>query len=122
MVTRAGEDDSTATRRLAIRWGIVFGVLVLAFAGTVVTLNATLYSAAGFASSYLDSLARNDIDSALAMPGVEHPPDALPDLLVADALGQLSSYELVSDESVGDDHTLRFDVHFTGKIRAEIEF
>ncbi|HEU4807816.1 MAG TPA: hypothetical protein VFT01_06100 [Homoserinimonas sp.] len=122
MVTRAGEDVSSAARRLATRWGIVFGVLLLAFAGTVVTLNSTLYSAAGFVSSYLDALSRHDLEGALAMPGVEHPPDALPDLLVPDAMGQLSSYSLVSDEAVGDDHTLLFDVHFAGDIRAEIEF
>lgn len=122
MVTRAGEDDSSATKRLIIRWGVIFGVLLLAFAGTIVTLNSTLYSAAGFVSSYLDSLARHDVDSALSMPGVEHPGDALPDLLVADALGKLSSYELVSDEAVGVDHTLRFTVHFVGEIEKEIEF
>jgi hypothetical protein len=122
MVMRAGEDDSNATKRLAIRWGVVVGVLVLAFAGTVVTLNSTLYSAAGFVSSYLDSLARHDVEGALAMPGVEHPAEALPDLLVADALGPLSSYQLVSDESVGGDHTLVFEVHFAGNIRSEIEF
>lgn len=122
MVTRTGEDYSSATRRLAIRWGVVFGVLILAFAGTIVTLNLTLYSAAGFVSSYLNSLARHDVGAALAMPGVEHPDDALPDLLVADALGELSSYELVSDEAVGIDHTLRFTVHFVGEIEKEIEF
>ncbi|MEX1080076.1 MAG: hypothetical protein WED09_13320 [Homoserinimonas sp.] len=122
MATRIGEDDSSATTLLAIRWGVAFGVLLLAFAGTVVTLNATLYSAAGFVSSYLDSLARHDLEGALAMPGVEHPSDALPDLLVADGLGRLTSYELVSDEADGDGHTLRFDVHFAGDIRSEIEF
>jgi len=122
MVTRAGEEYQAATKRLTIRWGVIFGVLILAFSGTIVALNSTLYSAAGFVSSYLDSLARHDVDSALAMPGVEHPPDALPDLLVADALGKLSSYELVSDEAVGIDHTLRFKVHFVGEIEKEIEF
>lgn len=122
MATRAGEESLSATKRLAIQWGVVLGVLLLAFTGTVVALNSTLYSAVGFVSSYLDSLARHDLNGALAMPGVEHPPDALPDLLVADALGPLSSYELVADEAVGDQHTLRFQVHFAGSIQKEIEF
>ncbi len=101
MVTRAGEDGSGVTRSLATRWGVVFGVLLLAFAGTVVTLNSTLYSAAGFVSSYLDALSRHDMEGALALPGVEHPAEALPDLLVPDAMGPLRSYSLVSDEGVG---------------------
>jgi hypothetical protein len=122
MAMRAGEDSSSAARLLATRWGIVFGVLLLAFAGTVVTLNSTLYSAAGFVSSYLDALTRHDLDGALDMPGVEHPADALPDLLVPDALGQLASYSLVSDEGVGDEHTLIFDVQFAGGIQKEVEF
>ncbi len=122
MVTSAGEDSLAATKRLTIRWGVIFGVLLLAFAGTIVTLNSTLYSATGFVSSYLGSLARNDVDAALAMPGVELPADALPDLLVADALGPLSSYELVSDEAAGAEHTLRFAVQFAGDIQKEVEF
>src|SRR5690554_1767503 len=44
------------------------------------------------------------------------------DVCSSDLLGPLSSYQLVSDEAVGDQHTLRFDVHFVGNIRAEIEF
>jgi hypothetical protein len=122
MVMRAGEDGSSAARRLAIRWGVVFAVLLLAFAGTVVALNSTLYSAAGFVSSYLDALSRHDVAGALDMPGVEHPSEALPDLLVPDALGQLASYRLVSDEGVGNQHTLVFDIQFTGNIREEVEF
>lgn len=122
MVTRAGEDGSSVARSLAIRWGIVFGVLLLAFAGTVVTLNSTLYSAAGFVSSYLDALSRHDLEGALAMPGVEHPPEALPDLLVPDALGPLRSYSLVSDEGTGNEHTLVFEVQFTENITEEVEF
>jgi hypothetical protein len=122
MVMRAGEDGQGAARRLAIRWGVVFGVLLLAFAGTVITLNSTLYSAAGFVSSYLDALTRHDLHGALDMPGVEHPPDALPDLLVPDALGPLVGYSLVSDEGVGAEHTLVFDVQFTGDARQQVEF
>lgn len=37
-------------------------------------------------------------------------------------MGRLSSYELVADEVVGEQHTLRFDVHFVGDIRKQIEF
>ena len=122
MVMRVGEDSTSAARRLAIRWGVVFGVLLLAFAGTVITLNSTLYSASGFVSSYLDALTRHDLDGALDMPGVEHPADALPDLLVPDALGEVTSYSLISDEAVGGDHTLVFDVRFAGGLQEEVEF
>jgi hypothetical protein len=122
MVTRVGEESSRALRTLAVRWGIVFGVLLLAFGGTVFTLNSTLYSAAGFVSSYLDALARHDLDGALAMPGVDHPGAGASDLLTADALGRLTSHTLVSDEVDGADHRLRFDVHFANDIRAEVEF
>ena len=122
MVTRVGEDSSSSIRRLAIRWGVVFGALVLAFAGTVVTLNSTLYSAAGFVSSDLDALARHDVGGALAMPGVDHPAQAGSALLVPDALGPLASYTLVSDERAGNQHTLVFDIQFTGRISEEVEF
>lgn len=123
MVTRAGEDTSTATRRLALRWGILLGVLILAFGGTVLTLNSTLYSASGFVSSYLDALARHDLDGALAMPGVEAPDDALATLLVPEAMGQLTAHTLVSDDDEGNgEHSLVVDVHFADDIRAKITF
>ena len=122
MVTRAGEESSLSLRALAVRWAIVFGVLLLAFGGTVVALNSTLYSAAGFVSSYLDALARHDVDGALAMPGVDDRDGGASDLLTADALGQLSSYALVAEEADGADQRLLFGVQFADGIRAEIEF
>lgn len=122
MVARAGEDSSAAVSRLAIRWGVVFGVLLLAFGGTVFALNSTLYSASGFVSSYLDALSRHDLAGALALPGVDLPPDARGDLLVPDALGPIGEYSLVSDDAVDNSHRVVFDVQFTGSIRAEVEF
>lgn len=111
MVTRAGEDASDATRRLGIRWGILFGVLLLAFGTTVLTLNSTLYSPSGFVSSYLDALARHDLAGALAMPGVDPPDGALSALLVPDALGPLSDYTLTRDRDEGDGiHRLSYQV------------
>src|SRR5690606_19070648 len=88
----------------------------------------TLYSASGFVSSYLDALARHDVNGALSMPGVEfsgdttHPDGAATTLLTPDALGPLDSYTLVSDDSYGTVHILRYEVQFTDDISAEIEF
>ena len=128
MVVRTGEDTSARSRgpspqTFSLSWGILLGVLLLAFGATVFTLNQTLYSASGFASSYLDALKRHDLDGALAMPGVEAQGDAATALLVPEAMGTLTSYSLVSDEDQGAGmHLLAFDVVFAGDVEAEAEF
>jgi hypothetical protein len=92
------------------RTWIVLGALVLAaFAGTVVALNLTVYSANGFARSYLDALARHDLRDALATPGVTLPDAGSRALLRSDAMGPLTDIHLVSDRAVGDRHTLTYD-------------
>ena len=53
---------SVLTRRIAI-----LSILILCFAGTVAALNVTLYSATGFVASYLNALARHDVEGALEM-------------------------------------------------------
>ncbi|MCU1421096.1 MAG: hypothetical protein JWN36_747 [Microbacteriaceae bacterium] len=91
------------------RTWIVLGALVLvAFVGTVVTLNLTVYSANGFARSYLDALARHDLRDALATPGVELPDAGSRALLRPDAMGPLTDIHLVSDRAAGDRHTLTY--------------
>src|SRR3990170_3227578 len=102
-------------RRFAIRWGIVFGVILFAFFGVVTALNSTLYSAQGFVSSYLDALARHDVDEAISTPGVVLPDDAADDLLTPAALGELDSIHLVSDK-VADDgtHLLEYEFDLNG--------
>jgi hypothetical protein len=84
-------------RREIITWTIVAAVIVAVFGGTVLVLNSTLYSASGFVRSYLDSLARNDVDGALELAGTVAAGDASDELLVADAIGELSDIQLVSD-------------------------
>jgi len=84
-------------RRDIITWSIVAAIVVAAFGGTVLVLNATLYSAGGFVRSYLHSLARHDVDGALELAGTVASGDASDELLVADAIGELSDIRLISD-------------------------
>lgn len=84
-------------RREIITWSIVAAIIVAAFGGTVLALNATLYSASGFVRTYLDSLARHDVDGALQLAGTVAAGDASTELLVAGAMGELSDIRLVSD-------------------------
>ncbi|CAN5117831.1 hypothetical protein BH09ACT5_BH09ACT5_11730 [soil metagenome] len=86
-------------RREYTTWLIVAAVIVAAFGGTVVVLNATLYSAGGFVRSYLDSLARQDVDGALELAGTVAPGDASDELLVRGAMGGLSDIRLISDDT-----------------------
>jgi len=86
-------------RREIITWTVVAAIIVALFGGTVLILNATLYSAAGFVRSYLDSLARHDVDGALELAGTVAAGDASDELLVAGALGDLSDLRLVSDDT-----------------------
>ena len=84
-------------RRDIMIWSIVAAVVVAVFGGTVLVLNSTLYSAGGFVRSYLDSLARDDVDGALELAGVVAAGDASDELLIADAIGELSDIRLISD-------------------------
>lgn len=84
-------------RREIITWTVVAALVVAAFAGTVLVLNATLYSAGGFVRSYLDSLARHDVDGALELAGTVAAGDASDELLVAGAMAELSDIRLISD-------------------------
>ena len=86
-------------RREIITWTVVAAIIVAIFGGTVLILNATLYSASGFVRSYLDSLARHDVDGALELAGTVAAGDASDELLVADALGDLSGLTLISDDT-----------------------
>jgi len=89
-------------RREIITWSIVAAVVVAAFAGTVLILNASLYSAGGFVRSYLDALERKDVDGALELAGAPSETDASRELLVRDAMGDLGEIRLVSDEAQAD--------------------
>ncbi|MET1044524.1 MAG: hypothetical protein ABWX59_10465 [Microbacteriaceae bacterium] len=89
-------------RRSLIIWSVIFGVFVAAFIGTVIALNATLFSAGGFVRVYLDSLARGDVDGALALPGVAVPEGVSDELLDPDALAVLSDIRQIEDTDLGD--------------------
>ena len=83
-------------------WSVIFGLVILAFAAAVLALNSTLYSAHGFVQGYLDSLARHDVDGALALPGVRSAPGTADDLLTRDVLGELGDIRLVTDVEQDD--------------------
>ncbi|HXD62343.1 MAG TPA: hypothetical protein VN619_10510 [Lacisediminihabitans sp.] len=97
--------------RVAVTWAVLGGLLLALFAGTVLILNATLYSASGFAGSYLAALSRHDVAAAVELAG---PPSASGgakagrDLLDPRALGELRSIRLVSDVQQGDVHLVRY--------------
>ena len=78
-------------------WIIILAAIVVVFAGTVLLLNATLYSASGFVGSYLDALARHDVSDALATPGVTVRANDSLTLLRSDAMGSLDDIRIVSD-------------------------
>jgi len=101
-------------RRFLLRWGIVFGAIVLGFAATVILLNATLYSAEGFARSYLSALARQDATSARAAPGVVIDGSASADLLSSSALGDLDAIDHVASVSAGGVTRTRFSFELDG--------
>lgn len=128
MTTGAGEDTArppTAhrTRRMLVSWSVVVGLVLLGFAATVLALNASLFSASGFARSYLDSLARHDLDAVLAMPGVETDADAGDSLLRRDALGSLAGIELAGDVDLGDGiHRVTFDYWLDPETRGSTDF
>src|SRR5690554_4144356 len=101
--------------RFAVTWGVALGLLLVAFAATIITLNSTVYSASGFVSAYLQSLARHDVASIVAMPGVDVDEDADDALLRRDALARLSQVELVDDENRGDgEHHVTFSYRIDG--------
>jgi hypothetical protein len=94
-------------RRRTVTWLVLFGLLVAAFAGTVLVLNATLYSASGYVRSYLDALARHDVDAAVGLATDGTPPtramsEASDDLLDPRALGELTDIHLLKDDDLGD--------------------
>ncbi len=113
--SRASGDLGAALRTFRLRWGIAFAVIGLSFIATIVILNATVFSAKGFADAYLDSLSRHDIATALATPGVEIPEDAAGDLLSADALGAMRVVRLTDDRAdARGHHTLTYEVELDG--------
>ncbi|MFF1632354.1 hypothetical protein [Leifsonia sp. NPDC058248] len=126
--------------RVVLLWSGVALLLLLAFAAAVGALQRSLYSAGGFASSYVESLAAHDLRAALAMPGAAPteaslraqglPPTPSRELLRADVLPTLTDIRVLNDDDLGtgehlvevqakaDGHpvTARFSVRQTGAV------
>ncbi len=114
--------DPHLGRRLTLRWALVFVAIALAFVATVIALNATLYSAGGFARGYLDALARQDIAEARSTPGVVIPDAATQTLLASRGLGDIRDIRLRSDRELADGHhRLEFEFE-TGRATARTTF
>ena len=95
--------------QLLARWLVLVGALLLAFLGTVTTLNLTVYSASGFVSSYLDAVARHDVVGAMRMPGVSASANGTDELLAPAALASLADIQLVTDsDDGGGRHTVSY--------------
>ena len=87
--------------RMFARWLVLVSLLLLAFLGTVTTLNLTLYSASGFVSSYLHAVAGHDLEGARRMPGVTVGAGATDELLTPAALVSLDGIHLIRDSDEG---------------------
>jgi hypothetical protein len=85
-------------------------MIVLGFAATVLMLNATLYSPAGFVRGYLDALQRHDADGALELAGPLPSSSASHELLTSNALGDIANVALVSDTVEAGSHHIRFAI------------
>ena len=114
---RAAESSRWHSLPFGARWCLIFGALGLALVGTVTALNSTVYSAAGFVHSYLDSLAAGDSDTALAGAGLL--PGAVASApLLAPVPGELDQVQLRSDTVRADGtHLLRFSFTLRGSTR-----
>lgn len=108
-------------RHIIINWVVLGGLIVAAFAGTVIALNVTLYSASGFAGSYLAALSRHDVSEAVKLAGpvpgwTELGGEKLSrELLDPRALGELSDIRLVGDIAQADGvHRVSYRYSLTG--------
>ena len=89
--------ENGTVRRALLSWLIGFVLLIAAFFATVAVLNSTVYSAHGFASSYLDALNRHDATTARELPGVRAPSGVATNLLTDGALGTIADIHLEHD-------------------------
>jgi hypothetical protein len=110
-------------RRVLIIWGVALAVVVIAFFGTVLALNLTLYSASGFVRGYLDALSRQDADGALELAGARpEAGDASDELLVAPAMGELGDIRLIDDRAQADGSHLVTYGYDAGGVTGESSF
>jgi len=105
----AGDESGHRTRAL-ILWSGIGLLLILALVAAFAAVQRTYYSASGFVTGYVQTLAAHDVASALAMPGAAPtataltkaglPTDASHELLRADLLPRISDIAVVSDRSL----------------------
>lgn len=105
-----------------IRLGIATAVLVAAFIGAVVALNATVYSPAGYVQAYVDALVRKDPAAALELAGPLPSSSALDDLLTEDIMVDLEILGITELETTGPRHLVEVRYVAAGReSRAEFE-
>lgn len=112
--------------RATLIWCGVAVLLVLAFAAALGALQRGLYSAGGFVSSYVDSLADGNAEAALQMPGADPtaaslsaqglPAKASRELLRADMLPELQNVQVLGDHDLGNgEHLVDVRVRVAGR-------
>ncbi|MFF2050913.1 hypothetical protein ACFVU2_04870 [Leifsonia sp. NPDC058194] len=110
----AGDESGRRTRAL-ILWSGIGLLLILALVAAFAAVERTYYSASGFVTGYVQSLAAHDVASALAMPGAAPSSTALKDAgLPADASHELLRADLlprIADIAVTADRTLASGAH-----------
>ncbi len=92
-------------RRALLPWIAAFVIALLAGAGSVVALNATVFGPGGFVGVYLGALARGDVSDALTMPGVDAR-GAREQLLQDGTAAGLRDIRQLSDVVHGDVHVI----------------
>ena len=93
-------------RGVIIQVGILAAILIGAFIGAVAVLNATVYSPAGFVSTYVDALARKDPAAALGLAGPNPSSSAIDDLLTAEIMTDFEVIRLAEVETTGPRHAV----------------
>ncbi len=115
MSTDAEEAPEHSLQHIVVIWLALFVALIGAFALTVLSLNSTVFSAGGFANSYVQALQRGDIDEALSTPGVIKFVGASAELLTAEALGPIDEVSITSDIDQGSGvHLVSYEATLNG--------
>ncbi|RKR76063.1 hypothetical protein [Frondihabitans australicus] len=91
--------------RATLLWLGLGALVVVLFFVTIAVLNSTVYSASGFAKSYVDAINRGDTASALALAGVQPTGASGDELLTVSEKGAFRSVRVVGDVTERDgDH------------------
>lgn len=112
--------------RAALIWSGFALLLILALIAALGAVQRTFYSAGGFVTAYVQSLARHDLMGAMDMPGADPTAaslraEGLPakpsrELLRADVLPSLKDVHLIADDDLGNgEHLVEMGVSADGK-------